>query len=348
MPGCFYSWALFFKNNFMAIKVSKKKVTRDWVFGQIDEYDVFARYMPWKFTLNKGCKSPFTDDKHPSCVIGNKFGHLTFKCFNSENRGDAISFVIQMFNLTYEESLIKIAEDFKLTGEPKKIITGQRAESIHRNMFLQATNKPFTEKDKAYLNDFFLTPRDLNFCKDTRAYSTLEWAINRKKQALKKNETCFYYHLKNPRGEWIKVYRPEASKKDKWRSSIPFTEMHGVGNISSGCKTGIITKSLKDGAFINKFILPCVEIVQAEDYACITPENKIRLKESCEALYISFDNDPTGVKASSELVKELGCKYINPPRMLYEKGATDWTDMAKYYKDPKSVIEFFKYKKVIL
>lgn len=333
----------------MAIAGKKRTVTREFILSKITDYDIFKLYYPGEFKLNKPCKSPFTDDRHPSMIIGNKFGDVTFKCFNSENRGDCFSFVMQLHKppLSYNEALDKICKDFNLLNDgAKEVIAWEQPKAIVQPTLLQAESKPFTAADKAYLAQYHLTPKDLNFCPDTKAYSTLKWAINRQIQPMARDEICFHYHLKNERGEWLKIYRPNAPKKLKWKTNIPFIEMMGVGNISPGCKVGIVSKSLKDGAFIFKYILPCVELVQAEDYTAISPANKRRLKESCDVLYISFDNEPSAVKASIELVKEMDCKYINPPKDLYERRITDWTDWAKA-TDPQTVIDFFKNKKVI-
>ena len=336
----------------MSIQGKKRRfLSREYVLSRISAYDVFYKYMPWKFTINKPCHSPFTDDKHPSCIIGNKFGEVTFKCFNTENRGDCFSFVMQLYTLSFEEALYKIALDFGLLRDsilkPSDLIKYEQPKIIVEPAFIQAVSQPFTEKDKEYLAQYHLTPRDLQFCKDTRANSTLEWSVNRKKQMMKKNEICFYYHLKNERGEWIKIYKPYADKVLKWRSSIPFTEMHGVGNISPGCTTGVVTKSMKDAAFLAKYVLPCVEVVQAEDYTCITPENRKRLKSSCKTLFIAFDCDVRGKDASFKLTKEMDCKHINPPDSLMELGGTDFSDMGKLL-GVDAVIQHFKTKKVIL
>lgn len=331
----------------------KQEINRDYILSRISSYDIFYYYYPFKkkFKLNRACKSPFTDDTHPSCIIGSKYGEVAFKCFNSEHRGDAFSFVMSLLGLTYRECLDRIAQDFGLNSgaiiKPGDIITYEQPIIENSPIFLQAESKPFTDADRKYLSQYHLSPRDLSFCKDTRAHSTLQWAINRKRQPLKRGEICFYYHLKNERGEWIKVYKPNADKKNKWRSSIPFSEMHGVGNISGGCKSGIITKSMKDGAFIAKYISPCVEIVQAEDYTAITPENMKRIKESCGTLYIAFDNDKTGKEASIALTKELGCKHINPPDSLLELGGSDFSDMGRIL-GVDAVIQHFKKKKVIV
>lgn len=327
----------------------KVEITRELIFSKIDPYDVYKMYMPWSFSLNYVCKNPFVTEKHPSFVVGNKFGEVTHKAFNSPHRGDCINFVEDMFGLTYTQALRKIAGDFGITSAKSTdyqaiIRQYEKPKGIKPPVLIQAKAKPFGEEHIKYLSDYHITPSDLNFCSDTKCVALKEWALNRAKMPLKRDEVAFAYNLKNERGNWLKIYRPHAGKDEKWMSSIPFIEMHGVGNISGNCDIGIITKSIKEGAWLSKYITSCVEIVQAEDYTAITEENKKRLINGCKELYISFDSDPKGVQSCVELTKEMGCKYINPPKELLKYGVTDWTDMCAYYKSPQPVIDFFKTK----
>lgn len=337
----------------MAVQGRKKEeITRELIFSKISSFDVYKMYMPWNFSLNYVCKNPFVDEKHASFIIGNKFGEITHKAFNSPHRGDCINFVQDRFYLDYWGALKKIANDFGISSsksiEYQAIISEyKQPKGIKPPVIIQAKAKPFGEEHKKYLSEFHISPSDLNFCSDTKVVALKSWALNRAKKGLKINEVAFAYNLKNERGDWLKIYRPNAKKEERWKSSVPFTEMHGVGNISGGCEIGIVTKSIKEGAWISKYITPCVEIVQAEDYSAITEENKKRLLSNCKRLYISFDSDPKGIQSCTKLSNEMGCGYINPPKHLLEHGVTDWTDMSKYYKSPNPVIEFFKQKNVI-
>lgn len=328
-------------------KKKGENIDRELIFSKIEPYDVYMMYMPWPFALNMTCKNPFVEEDNPSFIIGDKFGEVTHKAFNSPHRGDCITFVMEFLGLSYSEALNRIGGDFSIGegGERYRRIISlyERPKGTKPPSLIQVRAKPFGEEHKEYLSEFHISPRELNFCSDTKCVAVGEWALNRAKMPLRINEVAFAYNLKNERGNWLKVYRPFAGKKDKWMSNIPFVEMHGVGNIN-GCKIGIITKSIKEGAWINKYITSCVEVVQAEDYSAITEENKRRLLNGCEELYISFDSDPKGVESCLELTREMGCRYINPPKELLKHGVTDWTDMSRYYKSPQPVIEFFKSK----
>lgn len=328
----------------------QKRVTlnRSFILSKISEYDIFKMYYPYDFEINRVCLSPFIQEDNPSFIIGNKYGSLTFKAFNTPHRGDCFHFVMFLYNLTYNEALTKIAKDFKLLEGDyyKRIIsTYEKPKIIKKPTFIQAVPKKFSEKDLSYLASFHLEPSDLNFCEDTKAYSTKEWAINRRRQFLEKDEVCFFYNLINERGSWIKVYRPHAEKKDKWKTNIPFHEMCGLSNLK-GSKVGFIQKSMKDGAFTAKYISPHVTVVSAEDINAITKDNIDFINQNCEKVYVIFDNDETGVRACKEITRETGWSYINPPNHLLIEGITDFADWGRA-TDPSTIIDYFKQKRVI-
>lgn len=329
----------------------KRNITLDYILSKVSAYDIYAYYMPWPFKLNKNCLSPFKSENYPSFIIGNKLGKITHKAFNGSESGDCVDFVGQMFRLNHVESLEKIAEDFGLkdvtttryeriiASIEKPIIEEYEEEPLH---FL-AKAKAFTQQHIDYLAEGFLEPKDLNISEDTKAYALQEWYVNKQRQSMKYNEVAFFYNLKNERGDWIKIYRPFVDKLSKWRTNIPFTEMHGVSNIKN-CKISIIAKSVKDAAFLKKYISSCVCVVQAEDISAISEENIKIITESSERVFLSFDNDEKGVRASKEITEKTGWSYINPPKDLLQYNVSDWFDMAKYYKTPEAVQDYFKSK----
>lgn len=332
----------------------ESQITREQILEKISPIDIFSMYMPWEFTINRRCRNPLVaKDNSPSFIIGNKSqtGELIFKAFNSEHRGDCFVFVEKMFNLDYFEALNKIAEDFGLKNSSntqyKAVLATLAKPKIEtlKPILIQAKIGKYEQIHLDYLSKYTLEPKDMNFCSDTKVGALKEWWINRTKQPIKKNELSFLYNYTDEFGSWNKVYFPNRDKKNKWRSSIPFQKIHGLSNLK-GCKTGIITKSIKDGAFIAKYITPCVCVIQAEDITCISPENEQFLKNSVENLYIALDSDSKGKQTSRLLCKLLNAKHINSPDRLLEKGATDFCDWAAL-EGKDAVIEHFIKKKVI-
>lgn len=326
-------------------KIEKNvNIDRSLIFSKIGPYNVYREFMPWPFELNVACKNPFVNERHPSFIIGDKFGEITHKAFNSSHRGDCISFVQAMFGVGYGEALNIIGRKFGIEEGTYRDIIGayEQPKSIKPPVLIQVKAKKFGEEHIKYLQEYYISPTDLQFCRDTKVVAIEEWALNRLKMPLERGEVAFGYNLKNERGDWMKIYRPHAGKGKKWLSSIPFSEMHGLSNME-GCEVGIITKSIKDGSFLSRYITPCVCVVQAEDISAISQENVQYIKENCKRAFVSWDSDKTGVEACQAVTKETGWGYINPPKHLLEKGVTDVSDMAKLL-GPQEVIDFFKQK----
>lgn len=329
-----------------------KEITKEKLLSKVSPYDIYAHYYPGKFKINKLCLSPFKAEKHPSFLVSTKFGNLYHKAFNTEHSGDCFNFVEQMFHLDYFDALDKIAKDFGLKEKDdtvyKQIIsTIDKPSFIPRDIIrIQATTKPWEQSHRDYLAQGFLEPEDLNISSDTRAFAVKDYYINKVRQYLSSSEICIGYNLKNERGDWLKIYRPKARKEEKWRSSIPFDEMHGLGNIS-GCPKSITAKSVKDGAFLKKYIMPCVCVTQAEDSAAFSEDTIKYIDSNSKMNYLSWDNDEKGVRACKEVTEQTGWGYINPPKELLQHGVTDWFEMAAFYKTPHAVQDFFAKKGVI-
>ena len=57
------------------IKGAKRiPLTVDSILSKISEYDIFMRYMPGKWVLNRPTFSPFRKEENPSFVIGDRGG----------------------------------------------------------------------------------------------------------------------------------------------------------------------------------------------------------------------------------------------------------------------------------
>ena len=330
-----------------------REIDKRYLLTKLSEYDIYAMYYPYKFKLNKVCLNPFKQEKNPSFIIGNKIGRFYHKSFNSEHKGNCFDFVKDMFHLQYYSDVFKkIAKDFGLlekddTEYQRVISTIDRPAFIEiEPLHIQAVPKPFTDQHIDYLKRGFLEPQDLNISKDTKAFAVSSLYINKVRQYLPSDEICYGYNLKNERGDWMKIYRPFAAKKDKWRTNIPFYEMHGLDNIKS-CKQSIVAKSVKDTAFLRKYIMPHVATTQAEDISAFSPENIEYIDKNSERNYVSWDSDEKGVKACIEVTEQTGWGYINPPKELLQYGVTDWFEMAEFYKSPQAVQDFFVKKKIL-
>lgn len=307
----------------------KEELTIDTVLNKISEFSIYSYYMPSKnWELNKITNSPFEEDKTPSFLIGNKYGHLTHIAFNdTSKRGDCFAFVKQLFNLTsLNQVLEKIDNDFGLgfrsLTRDYRAITFKYKEPIvtKRNTFIQVTARPFTKEELAYWNMYH---QDLKDLKENNIYSIKNLYFNRQKFPLKDTELRFGYFYD---GHW-KIYRPTANKKNKWMpNNVPITMMDGKKDIQ-GCDVAFINKSKKDHMVIKK-LFPCSCAVQNEGIACFSPENVEYIKSNCKTAILSFDSDITGVKNSQQITELFGFGYCNVPKNYLSEGIKDWAQLA--------------------
>jgi len=326
----------------------KTDLTMEAILHRISAYDIYRFYMPTKdWSLNEVTHSPFCKDENPSFVIGNKYGNITHIAFNdTSKRGDCFNFVKQLFNLsTLDEVLRKIDTDFQLglSGGVKgdyKAITGnyEQPQTVKRNSFIQVITRKFTNEELAYWNQYHQSLDDL---RANNIYSIKDLFFNRSKFPLKDTELRFGYFYD---GYW-KIYRPFASKKDKWMpNNVPITVMDGKKDIM-GCDTAFINKSKKDYMVVKK-IFPCSCAVQNEGIACFSEENVKYLKDNSKTQILSFDADIVGVQNSQQITKMFDFGYCNVPRKYLAEGIKDWADLSKTYS-LKAVEEALKQKHLI-
>ena len=334
----------------------KKRIplTTDNVLKLISPYDIYRRYFG-DFKINVVTKNWIRGDENPSFIIGNATGELHhFDFADSYWRGDAFSFIQQMYGISsMDEVLKKIDSDFGLgicssenIGEYKRIKSEyKQPEEIKEKHYsiIQCVTRKFTQEELRYWSDYF---QDIEDLKRERIYSLSKVYLNRKLFPLKETELRFGYFAPKSEeggGRW-KIYKPFAAKKNKWTpNNILNTYMEGKQNVVN-CSTLLITKSRKDRMVLQK-IYPCVCSVQNESISCFSDENIEFLKANSDKQYLLMDSDEAGCRASLQITKEYDFGYCNVPRK-YLPEINDFADMGRIH-GLKSIEEHLKLKGVI-
>jgi DNA primase len=332
------------------IKGNKKiNLTADAILEKISDYDVFRFYMPdksWK--LNHVTYSPFRKENHPSFLISNRNGFISFIDFADTNlRGNCFHFVKMLFNLpTHDDVLRMIDRDFDLgitSGESKEdykqiISQYKQPEIVKRSALIQAVTRKFTNKELEYWNKYHQSIDDL---KANNVYAIKKVYLNKQLFYISDSELTFGYLYD---GHW-KIYRPYGDKKNKWiPNNVPITAMDGKADIVD-CPVAFINKSKKDYMVMKK-IFPCSCAVQNEGIACFSQENVDYLKANSQKQILSFDSDVTGVQNSQQITKLFNFGYANVPRKYLTEGIKDWADLGR--KHGMGVIEDYLKKKGLI
>ena len=316
------------------IKGSKKTaLTPETILSKISAFDIFKFYMPERdWRLNTVTYSPFRNENHPSFVIGNKYGEISFIDFAETSlRGDCFYFVKCLFNLsTMNDVLVKIDNDFGLgisskenVNKYKEIVKQykQPEESIKRYSLIQVKTKKFTKQELEYWNSYHIDIEDL---RKENVYSVDKVYLNKQLFYTNPHELTFGYLYD---GHW-KIYRPFEDKKNKWLpNNVPITAMDGLDNIKN-CDVAFINKSKKDYMVIKK-LFECSCAVQNEGLACFSEENVNYLKSNSKRQILSFDSDTTGVKNSQQITQLFEFDYCNVPKQYLSEGIKDWADLGK-------------------
>ena len=331
-------------------------LTIDNVLKYISPFDIFKHFMMLegntKWKINQITNSPFPpEDEHPSFLIGNGYGELSFIDFRLGLSGDCFKFVKELYNLsTLDDVLRKIDEEFGLgicssknIGEYKRIKSEyKQPEEIKEKHYsiIQCVTRKFTQEELRYWSEYF---QDIEDLKREHIYSLSKVYLNRKLFPLKDTELRFGYYAPEI-GKW-KIYRPFSSKKNKWYpNNLPNSYMEGKENIIN-CQTAFINKSRKDRLVIAK-VFPCSCSVQNEGISCFPPENVEFLKANSDKQILSFDADVPGVSNSQQITKLFDFGYCNVPRKYLAEGIKDWADLAKSH-GLKVIENYLKEKQIV-
>jgi len=93
------------------MKINLNFNLKDFILKKIGAERIFKYYYPGNFVLNKPCLSCFVDEKEPSMIIGQVNNSIIFKCFNSYHKGDCFTFVMNLFNLNFNDAIEKICRN---------------------------------------------------------------------------------------------------------------------------------------------------------------------------------------------------------------------------------------------
>ena len=329
-------------------------LTPESVLQKITSFDIFRHFMgAQKWELNEATISPFLHkggfENNPSFVIGNRYGDLHFIDFSlPDNRGDCFTFVKLLYNLSSMDDVLKLIDrEFGLgicseynVGKYKKIVSEykQPEELGKRYSVIQVTTRKFTKEELAYWDTYHISLQEL---RDNHIYSIDKMFLNRQRFPLSNTELRFGYYF--PSGGFWKIYRPTASKKNKWISNVPLITTYGKENLNKE-KNTLIVDSLKDYIICRKVYDNVIQ-VQNESMSSVSDETVEYINSNSKEVFVGFDSDEAGKSASWMLTNTFKWKHINTPDNLLP-ATKDWADMIRSL-GIEAIENHFKLKKLI-
>ena len=298
-----------------------KCLPREWVF----EY-----YLNLKERLSgQNVKIPSVfniKDKVPSMVIYYNAGsrYYKFKDFSSGKQGDNIELVQELFNLTRQQAVVKIMNDYQ--------------EYVTLNGTVKLPE--FKIHDKFKVSDF-----------EMRTWNTLDekyWlgykigsrilekynVVPLKFFTMEREETdgvvtsftfsnpYMYGYFRND-GSLYKIYTPKNTEKKFIKVE---NYIQGLEQLKYDCKYLLITSSLKDLMSFDTLSIGNIESIAPDSENTMISETVIKqLKSRYSKIIILFDNDEPGIKAAQKYKEKYGLDYVILP---LEK---DLSDSVKVY-----------------
>lgn len=317
--------------------------------------EIFRHFLGFDYVLTEFYKSPLREDDHdPSFnVYVSSNGILMFKDWGGES-GDCFAFVEKLWRTDFQGALSLINSHMNLglfgnTGVRVKYEEYKTLDIQTRRTFVRARLRSWNQGDANYWKTMYITPDLLELYdvypgaevwKRKEGYSWKRSWLYTKSNPIyiyKMNE----YHLEdgvitfsNPA---VKGYRPfqiEAlgrNPKFKWLSGCTGNYVQGLQQLIENpldSRILFITSSLKD-----------VMVLRSIGINAIAPnsEGVIRddalmeyLKERFD-IYVNYDNDDPGVRASQLFTEEYGLGYWNIPKEFEEKDVSDF--VKRYGKE---------------
>lgn len=290
----------------------------------------------------KNVHNPFYDDKNASMSIYQGNGEdgrwLFYDHGDPDYQGDVFDFAALHYDLEVEKefpevlnSIIELMEldipkvGFKPTlseGESFKIFELVELGKPEQD-FLTRYN--IDQEVMKSLNAVFISGYLARSSRDHKEY-------HRKKET---DEPMIAYMMK----DGAKIYRPNASKANKWRwiGEKPSDYVFGINNLNDDDETVVIMAGEKDVmSFMSNTGMKAV---------CLNSETSTRIPESLVSILkgkhvnVLYDLDETGSKTALKLSKIYSYENIELPENLAESGGKDFSDYVERGYDIEEIVD---------
>lgn len=290
--------------------------------------DVFRREIS-NFTLTTNISSPFHVDNNPSFRLkrSRTSGIYTFTDYTTGKKGNAITFVRELYHLTFPEAINKIAWDFGLRNNQgsrnlKRIEIEQIDKPIidSKPILYEFEQMKFKKTHHAYWNPGELYEEYLN---NNNVFAASKIAVNKRVIKIPDDELCFVYDPDDINGLKILRIGRNVDNKDKWRTNIPNTYLWDYSKYENNKIDGNlwVLKSRKDQLVMNLLGIETIS-VQSENMQ-ILDVNMERILPLADNIVISFGSDADGVKKCKAVQQKYKTLYYNTPRNVLGAGIND-------------------------
>jgi hypothetical protein len=314
---------------------NQHRISKEEILKNISELDIFSRYSEFK-EIKKKFKSPFNNEKTPSCIV---YSNLFFSCFSSGKKGNCFDLVMMKYGCTFSESLRIISNDFNIKADPNidftPIVFGITPKTyINKQTEIEIISKKFTIEGLNYWNQYLISEKTLNKYEIKQLHS---YWINKRLFKLNK-ELGFAYDFYNYK---YQLLFPDKPKEFKWISNTGTNDLQGFHQLPEEGDKLIITSSLKDVCCLyENYNLNCVA---PKSETTIIPEIIIEyLKSRFKEIIVYLNNDLAGINSSKIYEEKYNLKWIVNPLTL----SKDPSDVIKANQQ-QELTKFLKHENII-
>jgi len=295
-------------------------LSRDYIYKTFSQEAIFEAYgIP---VVRGNFVSPLRRDKSPTCAF--QYYGNTLRYYDNrpgEFCGDAISLVMHLKHLTYQEALLDIYKtmnnnsntlDECITRKSVRKFDFVKKESVE----IKLKFKEFSIKELEYWNQYGIgleTLQRFNIRSCTHLY--LKTKSGDFENCVRGSEMCFAYIFAD---NSVKVYFPE---RENYRFISNSRWIQGLEYLDNP-KLLVITKSYKDVVCLSLFGIQAIAM-QGES---VLPPAWLVDKYNC--VYLA-DNDAPGKRAAVLIRKKYNIPIALFPQEYREMGIKDFSDAYK-------------------
>ena len=322
----------------MDITFEPINLTKELILSRVSEERILSHYLG--LPIKKGLyRNPLRNDQHITAAFfkSKTNGRIMFKDFATGYCGDFVSIVMTKFDCSYYKALQIIANDFgiiKRQDLPKNKCLKKWDEEKFEDTggaIIQVEVKNFTENDLQWWAKYGISQSTL---KKFRVYSCKNVFLNGNLFFMvSDNQHVYGYYggIKNDIEQW-RVYFP-GKKKYKFISNWKSIQIQGASQLNKqGGDILVITKSLKDVMTLYEYRIQAIAPCSENEF--VTDAQYQKLKAKYKHIFLLYDNDRPGMRASLKIRKQ----YPDLNILLIPKisGCKDFSDYRKTYGDKKT------------
>jgi hypothetical protein len=278
---------------------STKEITSTSILSKISEIEILEYYLGIKVELNSLFCSPIREDKKPGCKFYYNGSKIKYVDYAEGLNEDCFGVVKVLYNLNYNEALIKVCKDFDILNAKTRIFSDRVPTKI-----LNSSEVSLTRDRDIKFQARKYNKEDLNNWKKYKISKSIliTYNVRPAEYIFIDNRLVYRYTIKDPAYIYefpdgtVKVYFM-LRDKNKFLNNSKYIQ--GINVLPSYSKTLIITKSLKDVMVLRYLginaIAPQSEAAHIKD-SLIEP-----LLKRFENVYLLYDNDEAGIKHSNNI-----------------------------------------------